>query len=226
MQAAVYERLERDRRGARALPPSGKRASSPACGTSTPPCASTTRSSACSACLPRNSTRTSPVGRPVSPGEGSGPTGTTAGSTPRMSSTRSGRADVPAPTRALINGRWHDLTPGQGARLAAAEARTRDALEKCESATPIGGRRPSSPTMPKATFEASKARRGRRKRASSSCSGPALAPAASPASQSGRGGRSGISQFRRIRSSTASAKTQAVTPVERESRAQTGQLRG
>jgi hypothetical protein len=41
-----------------------------------------------------------------------------------------------APTRALINGRWQDLTPAQGARLAAAEARARDVLERVRERDP------------------------------------------------------------------------------------------
>src|SRR5919112_3273694 len=41
-----------------------------------------------------------------------------------------------APTRALINGRWHALTPGQGARLAVAEARARDTVQKVRERAP------------------------------------------------------------------------------------------
>ena len=41
-----------------------------------------------------------------------------------------------APTRALIHGRWQALTPGQGARLAVAEARARDTLQKVRERDP------------------------------------------------------------------------------------------
>ena len=41
-----------------------------------------------------------------------------------------------APTRALINGRWQALTPGQGARLAVAEARARDTLQNVRERDP------------------------------------------------------------------------------------------
>lgn len=41
-----------------------------------------------------------------------------------------------APTRVRINERWHDLTPGQAARLQAAEAEARDALRQVRQRDP------------------------------------------------------------------------------------------